>query len=209
MSNISYDSRSDTLAHISAVRSNLDLVRKILVNGSNNDKSTLLYLLSSLSDGNEINEQDMLLIQIVNNTYSAYGRRVSRSNIGTILEQRGIIHDASKLVEPEKSGYDIFKPQLASCKFGSDEYNRIKEQFNEIIKHHYEKNSHHPEHYQNGINGMNLFDVVEMMCDWKAASEQYHGNIYDSVDTNQKRFNYSDRFKLVLTRTIDKCFDNR
>ena len=165
-----------------------------------------MYLLSSLSDGNEIDEQDILLLQIINNTYLAYGKRISRNNIESILVQRGIDHDASKLLEPEKSGYDIFKPKLASCKFGSGEYNHIKEQFNEIIKHHYENNSHHPEHYQNGIIGMNLFDVIEMMCDWKAASEQYHGNIYDSINTNQKRFNYSDRFKLVLVKTVDKCF---
>jgi hypothetical protein len=34
-------------------------------------------------------------------------------------------------------------------------------------------NSHHPEHYGNrGISGMDLFDVVEMMCDWMAAARR-------------------------------------
>ena len=41
-----------------------------------------------------------------------------------------------------------------------------------MLDHHYARNSHHPEHYENGVNGMDLFDVLEMVCDWKAASER-------------------------------------
>ena len=40
------------------------------------------------------------------------------------------------------------------------------------IEHHYAVNSHHPEHYEAGIAGMSLFDLIEMLVDWKAASER-------------------------------------
>ncbi len=41
-----------------------------------------------------------------------------------------------------------------------------------MLAHHYANNSHHPEHYPDGVAGMDLFDLVEMFFDWKAASER-------------------------------------
>ena len=41
---MSYDSRNDTLAHIDAVRTNLDLVRNLLINGNNNLLYCIYYL---------------------------------------------------------------------------------------------------------------------------------------------------------------------
>jgi hypothetical protein len=41
-----------------------------------------------------------------------------------------------------------------------------------MLEHHYARNSHHPEHYPDGVNGMDLFDIMEMFIDWKAASER-------------------------------------
>jgi len=40
------------------------------------------------------------------------------------------------------------------------------------IEHHYKNNRHHPEHFNNGIDEMNLVDLIELLCDWKAASER-------------------------------------
>jgi hypothetical protein len=33
------------------------------------------------------------------------------------------------------------------------------------LKHHYENNRHHPEHFKNNIDDMNLIDLIEMLCD--------------------------------------------
>jgi len=40
------------------------------------------------------------------------------------------------------------------------------------LEHHYALYRHHPEHFQNGIDDMNLIDLVEMFADWKASSER-------------------------------------
>lgn len=34
-----------------------------------------------------------------------------------------------------------------------------------ILDHHYQNNDHHPEHFELGINGMNLLQLLEMLAD--------------------------------------------
>ena len=64
------------------------------------------------------------------------------------LAGRSNIHDLSKLQEPEKSMYDEFTPRLRASTYGSDEYKAMLEEMGVALKHHYENNSHHPEHYK-------------------------------------------------------------
>jgi hypothetical protein len=70
------------------------------------------------------------------------------------------------------------------------------------LDHHYDLNHHHPEHFLRGIRGMNLIDIIEMLCDWKAATMRHaDGNIYKSIEINQERFNYSYELKEILINT--------
>ena len=99
-----------------------------------------------------------------------------RDNIGTFVAEmleRGRVHDASKLEEPEKSTFDRLMPLLAGLAYGSPEYEAIVERQRSALEHHYRQNSHHPEHYGAvGVAGMDLFDLAEMVCDWMAAAER-------------------------------------
>lgn len=71
------------------------------------------------------------------------------------------------------------------------------------LLHHYSNNSHHPEHYKDGIQGMDLLDVVEMMCDWLASTMKHKGsNINNSIEINQKRFNCSTDLKKILENSV-------
>lgn len=88
------------------------------------------------------------------------------------INQRGLEHDASKLKSPEREMYEIFRPKLDSIDIQSVEYKEVLKQMGEGLKHHYQANRHHPEHFEDGIAGMTLIDVVEMVCDWKAAAER-------------------------------------
>ena len=64
-------------------------------------------------------------------------------------------------------------------------------------------NSHHPEHYESGVDGMNLFDVIEMLLDWKAASERHKdGDIAQSIEKNRVRFKISDQLAEILHNTV-------
>ena len=71
------------------------------------------------------------------------------------------------------------------------------------LDHHYAANSHHPEHYEKGILGMSLLDLIEMLCDWKAATHRHKdGDIRRSIEINQQRFGYSDSLKQIFLNTV-------
>lgn len=114
-------------------------------------------------------------------------------------------HDYDKLHNKvEKKLFDEYTPKLKNCTYGSDEYKTFLEGLKEGLNIHYANNRHHPEHFENGIQGMNLLDLLEMICDWKAASERHNdGDIYESIEINQKRFDYSDELKIIFINTIN------
>lgn len=119
------------------------------------------------------------------------------------LTARAIDHDASKLAEPEKSGYDKLTADLKDIVYGTPEYKQALADAKPAIDHHYQVNSHHPEHYDNGIYDMSLLDVIEMLCDWKAASERTkQGSIAQSLSHNRQRFQIDDQLASILENTV-------
>lgn len=123
----------------------------------------------------------------------------------TELLTRGMKHDDSKLQEPEKEGFDRETPLLANMVFGSEEYLESCKRLKPCLDHHYENNSHHPQHYENGINGMDLFDVLEMIYDWKASTERgKDGDIMKSIGINAERFGISKQLRQILINTIER-----
>ena len=119
------------------------------------------------------------------------------------LDVRASLHDRSKLQEPEKSGYDQLVADLKDIIYGTDEYRVALAAAKPVIDHHYAHNSHHPEHYPNGIAGMSLLDIVEMLCDWKAASERTkQGSIAASLVYNKRRFGIDDQLAAILENTV-------
>jgi hypothetical protein len=119
------------------------------------------------------------------------------------IQERQAAHDMSKLQEPEKSLYDEFTPLLRDLTYGSEEYKETLKAMGPALQHHYEVNSHHPEHFDNGINGMTLVDLVEMLADWKAAGMRHaDGNMQQSLEVNRKRFAISDQLYEILQNTV-------
>ncbi len=121
------------------------------------------------------------------------------------LIRRANIHDNSKLKSPEKELFDEFTPKLKGCTYGSVEYKEYLKGLKVALDHHYQNNSHHPEYYDNGVNGFDLFDLIEMFFDWKAAGERHaDGNIYKSIEINKNRFGLSDQVVDILTNTAKR-----
>lgn len=119
------------------------------------------------------------------------------------LERRAAVHDASKLAEPEKSVFDAVTPRLKELTYGSDEYRACLAEMGPALAHHYAANSHHPEHYENGIDGMSLLDLMEMLADWKASSERHaDGSIEASLEINRRRFGMSDQLAGIFRNTL-------
>ena len=53
------------------------------------------------------------------------------------------------------------------------------------------------------VRGMSLFDILEMLCDWDAATRRHQdGSILRSIEINQRRFGYSDELKQILLNTV-------
>lgn len=167
------------------------------------------------------------------------------------LRERGIHHDESKLQEPEKSVFDAVTPKLRALSYGSAEYKASLREMGTALEHHYQHNSHHPEHYKvwscwccekvfqhsetqvssvlegeirlcpecckhgtimecvlepaSGVYGMDLLDVLEMLCDWKAATARHaDGDILKSLEINRTRFGISDQLYHILKNTVQR-----
>jgi len=119
-----------------------------------------------------------------------------------IFLKRAFLHDQSKLQEPEKSLFDKYTPLLKETTYGSDEYKKYLVEMGAALRHHYAVNNHHPEYYGNGINGMSLFDLLEMFCDWYAASKRHaDGNMEKSLEINRGRFKMSDQLFEIFMNT--------
>lgn len=128
----------------------------------------------------------------------------------TNLRIRGGQHDRSKLEEPELSAFDEATPKLASLTYGSEEYKASLRELGPALQHHFEYNDHHPEHFENGVRGMSLMALLEMLCDWRAASERMKQRTDDPEKVvtfesgllhNKERFGISDDLYDILVNT--------
>jgi len=121
------------------------------------------------------------------------------------LAERGRLHDLSKLSEPEKSAFDETIPKLAGLTYGSEEYKANLAEMKPALEHHYANNRHHPEHFEDGIKGMTLVDLVEMFCDWCAATERHDdGDIGRSIEHNKNRLGYDEVLASIFANTAQE-----
>lgn len=62
------------------------------------------------------------------------------------------------------------------------------------------------DHLEAEVNGMSLFDVLEMLLDWKAATERMKdgGDIRASLVHNTERFKLSPQLANILRNTIEE-----
>lgn len=123
------------------------------------------------------------------------------------LDQRARDHDQSKLESPEAEIFGEWTPELAKVTYGTQEYDALLEKVRPAIDHHYANNRHHCEHHKDGINDMNFIDLVEMLCDWKAAGERNkNGNIRKSLEVNAKRYSIEPQLLRIFENTVKELF---
>jgi hypothetical protein len=137
-----------------------------------------------------------------------HSRRVDELLLQLIsgLQERVTQHDLSKLYDPEKLIFDEYTPKLKDTTYGSEEYKQYLAEMQVALDHHYAVNRHHPEHFATGVDGMNLIDLVEMLCDWKAATERHDdGDLERSLEVQRGRFNLSDQLVSILRNTAKEA----
>lgn len=121
------------------------------------------------------------------------------------LLQRAAVHDRSKLSDPEKEAFDRCTPVLKTLAYGTEEYTASLRALGPALRHHYDENSYYPEHYQDGVTGMDLFDVIEMACDWVAASRRMAKADQPpsvNMEMNVKWFAIEPQLAAILERTV-------
>ena len=97
-------------------------------------------------------------IKLVENNCNIISRKMIDTNpqFAIDIAKRGRIHDASK--------FD--KIEFEHLWWGS-------KCFDVALLHHHCHNSHHPEHFHNGIYGMSDLDICEMVCDTTGRAQEF------------------------------------
>jgi hypothetical protein len=121
------------------------------------------------------------------------------------LTWRGVEHDFTKFMPVEimaLAKMQELTDREGHVEFGTVEYEQRKALLEPMLDNHYRCNRHHPEYHGNGVNGMNLIDVLEMFVDWKAASER-SGNKFDMKHAIAKY-----KIEPQLAQILQNTFDN-
>lgn len=125
------------------------------------------------------------------------------------LIDRGANHDNSKFESPELDIFAANTGKLSNTEYGTPEYQASLNSARSAINHHYScpENGHHPEHWPNGVEDMDLLDILEALADWRASGDRNkNGNIHKSIAVNAERFNISPQLRKILQNTANKYF---
>lgn len=132
-----------------------------------------------------------------------------KRRVGTYLQKvanalfgRAVVHDNSKFSPEEYDPYEEAFPELQKYAYGSDEFKAALAKIKPAINHHYETNDHHPEYFEAGISQMNLIELIEMTCDWIAASERSQKDIFEGLEMNKERFKINDQLFCIIKNTV-------
>lgn len=119
-------------------------------------------------------------------------RRVARQ-----LLNRADDHDLSKLGPDELGG--MIEIDGIADRYGLNSPEYMVALLGKAIKLHQSRHTHHPEYHPNGVEDMSIFDLIEMVCDWKTANKlRGHPEWEKSVDMLVKRLSLSPEYVLLI-----------
>jgi hypothetical protein len=118
------------------------------------------------------------------------------------LMQRAVLHDYSKFETQEFDAYADNLPYFEKAAYGSEEYRAALARIKPAIDHHFAANRHHPEHFISGIEGMNLIDALEMVCDWMAAAKRVPGGKLQ-LERQKERFGIDHQLYSLILHTVE------
>lgn len=90
------------------------------------------------------------------------------------LKERARIHDASKYGPEERIPY-IWLTEYHRCRRSGEPFSYpdgMEERVRSAIDHHMTTNRHHPD-FHDDPNDMTNVDLIEMVCDWTAMSQEF------------------------------------
>lgn len=141
-------------------------------------------------------------------------------NIPVEIISRGMKHDKSKFLESEYIPY-IYLTWKYKCKDDGVDFDitNNKGMIDKATKYHVFNNRHHPEFHSQGIDEKNKdvlskkiidatlmedIDIMEMVCDWCAMSEERDNSPYDWAEkTINKKWKFTKEQEKLIYRCID------
>jgi hypothetical protein len=121
----------------------------------------------------------------------------------TELTKRGLLHDMTKFQEPEFSAFVMTRPRFKKVNYGTSEYQKICDEVKPALDHHYANNRHHTAYHKNGINDMNLIDILEMIADWKAAERRSPDkSLKDTLEFAFKKYGIEEQLGTIIQNTL-------
>ena len=90
------------------------------------------------------------------------------------LNERARLHDASKYGPEERIPY-IWLTEFHRCRRAGEPFtypDGMEERVRAAIEHHMAVNRHHPDFHADP-NDMSDVDLIEMVCDWTAMSQEF------------------------------------
>lgn len=115
------------------------------------------------------------------------------------LVERAIIHDNSKFTDEEMDAlgklYETKEPLVNPDHI-------LEDSDKDLIRTHWKNNRHHPEYFDK-ITDMMEIDIIEMVCDWYARSNQFGTDLMEFVHKRQEnRFHFPNE---IYRKVIKYC----
>ncbi|MCQ9208915.1 MAG: DUF5662 family protein [Omnitrophica bacterium] len=119
------------------------------------------------------------------------------------LTRRGLTHDRTKLQAFEFDAFVSTRDKFKKANYGSKEYQECVDATKPAIDHHYKHNSHHTGFHADGINGMTLIDIMEMVADWRAAARRSPDKtLFDTLDYCFKKYKIEKQLRAIIMNTL-------
>ena len=120
------------------------------------------------------------------------------------LKKRGHAHDRTKFQQLEFDAFVSTREKFKKANYGSKEYKECTDAIKPAVDHHYQNNRHHTGYHKNGINDMTLIDVVEMICDWRAAARRSPDKTFkDTLEYAYKKYGVEPQLVKLLNNTFN------
>lgn len=172
----------DTLNHkIKLQELFIQYINNCIDSEMNINENSLIYMIMNKDDCFTKSRDSIVRTLIINsfikyeNTLSYKDMDMNTIKITSIiyeLSKRMINHDNSKIEYlPEFNLYKDVVYKLNGLEHGTKEHTEAKKQLDQGFEIHCINNRHHPEHFNSeGICGMNIYDIIEMILDWCSAA---------------------------------------
>jgi len=143
-------------------------------------------------------------INKVRNNIKKYISTVKEGYGKSDLIKRSKEHDKSKYSNEEYLGY-VWLTWFHKKKNEGDPITlspEVKKLTEKVWGHHKDNNRHHPEYHNNPKN-MSNEDLIEMVCDWAAMSQELGTNLELWIHKNATKAKYTDN-QIKLIQNVGK-----